>query len=258
MGAIPASVNLKLERSLEHLDALLAEAQAWTRAARDRIHVRFNDDRSQHVFTVAGEVTPPLRLSALAGDCVHNLRSALDHLVFALAHSGGRQLEGRIERRLEFPIFGPHSMSAGDRDRKIGPLERGAREIILAVQPYRRGGDYASDPLWLLHELDNIDKHRLLHLTAFSHTETLVGLPLASGYGRALHYMQGPLIEDRPFAYYDARPGDREGEVHMEMGFAFDIAFSQGPAMGESVVETIKVIGDHVDDTVIAPLLEFV
>jgi hypothetical protein len=48
-------------------------------------------------------------------------------------------------------------------DRWLRPVSATARAQIKALQPYqRRPSDPTTDLLWLLSELDNVDKHRLL------------------------------------------------------------------------------------------------
>jgi hypothetical protein len=112
---------------------------------------------------------PPLRLSAIVGDCLYTLRSSLDHLAWQLASLNGPPPSGT-----EFPIFTDcgayHRLSRGKpargsglyKTRGIAPAEQA---LIEQSQPYNRPSDPEADPLWILHSLCNIDKHRVLHLT---------------------------------------------------------------------------------------------
>jgi hypothetical protein len=63
-----------------------------------------------------------------------------------------------------FPIVvdgTPHNLKAIER--RIEHLSPADQAAIKALQPYeRRKADPSSDLLWLLSELDNIDKHRVL------------------------------------------------------------------------------------------------
>jgi hypothetical protein len=95
------------------------------------------------------------------------MRSGLDHLAYALAAAHTVPLPADFAEESEFPIF-------GDRDRqgrlgtgvsrfantgrggglhKIRGVDPRAQAIIEGSQPHQRGQDFASDPLWKLHEL---------------------------------------------------------------------------------------------------------
>jgi len=55
-------------------------------------------------------------------------------------------------------------MRPDEQSRKVGGIAPVARTIVEGLQPYRRGQNFASHPLWVLHELSRIDKHRLPHV----------------------------------------------------------------------------------------------
>lgn len=105
---------------------------------------------------------PPLRLSAIVGDCLYTLRSSLDQLAWQLASLNGPPPSGT-----EFPIFTDcgayHRLSRGKpargsglyKTRGIAPAEQA---LIEQSQPYNRPSDPEADPLWILHSLCNIDK----------------------------------------------------------------------------------------------------
>jgi hypothetical protein len=110
------------------------------------------------------------------GDAIHNLRSALDHLVWQLVLLNGKTPSGANQ----FPICdtGATYWSAGWKD---GKKTRSTREwrlegvsdaqkaLIDEMQPYRtRVPPGAVHALSALRDLSNYDKHRLIHLTAFA------------------------------------------------------------------------------------------
>jgi hypothetical protein len=66
--------------------------------------------------------------------------------------------------RSGFPIF--HD-SKGYEARKQTMIKgiAGSAARIDALQPFHRGATFQADPLWMLQELNNIDKHRLLLVT---------------------------------------------------------------------------------------------
>ena len=82
-----------------------------------------------------------------------NLRSSLDHLVYALALRQRGRLSDEEATETAFPIFntcaGFNARGKG-RIRHVGP---GAQAIIDGLQPYHAGHDATSQALWLLEKL---------------------------------------------------------------------------------------------------------
>ncbi|MCH8066744.1 MAG: hypothetical protein IIC90_13115, partial [Chloroflexi bacterium] len=106
----------------------------------------------------------------LIGDVIHNLRSALDHIVYAISFSRNPD-EFRDDRTTEFPICDkPSSFASEYRQKQIRGLPLSARAIIEALQPYS-GKKVSHEPLWTLREMSNVDKHRSIHVAADSTAE---------------------------------------------------------------------------------------
>jgi len=106
----------------------------------------------------------PVRFSVLAGEIVHHLRSCLDHIVWHFAPSAARQ--GPDGRRLEFPIFREKPIKKEEvkaYERKIkGITNSRVLDLIEKFQPYNRMPDPGNDALFIVYDLDRIDKHREL------------------------------------------------------------------------------------------------
>jgi hypothetical protein len=123
-------------------------------------------NKSRYAFWVEGPPISP-QLSILAGEILHHLRSALDHVVWAIA----KHPVSGPNTRLQFPVMDTPKKyrDAWKTDTLKGVPEK-YRDVIESVQPYK------SDPiensvLAVIHKLDIIDKHRLLLLavTAMRH-----------------------------------------------------------------------------------------
>jgi len=113
----------------------------------------------------------------IAGDCLFDARAALDYLVFQL-HL--RRFKGRvppgIEGRTAFPILTvppPQRARRGKRTsdtrtwQEIRCLNFRQRRASQVLQPYNGRNDkffYVRDQLATLARLNNIDKHRHLHV----------------------------------------------------------------------------------------------
>jgi hypothetical protein len=110
----------------------------------------------------------PSSLSLLAGDVVHNLRSALDHLIYQLVIAN----RGKPNTRTAFPMWPTRAVYMDQRPGPAKGISQKASDILDGLKPYRRG----NPSLWRLHRLDIIDKHRLLLAVAEAHRNTIIDL----------------------------------------------------------------------------------
>jgi hypothetical protein len=104
----------------------------------------------------------PAQLPLILGDCLQNLRSSLDYLVWELVVAA----KGQPNEKNAFPICedaGRFKESLG-RGRLRG-LSTDAIEEVEMFQPYFDGRDFREHPYWLLDKLCNINKHRRILLT---------------------------------------------------------------------------------------------
>ncbi len=112
------------------------------------------------VYAVHRKPIPP-DVPLIAGDVIHSLRSSLDHLAWALARD--RAKPGQVF----FPIF-KDELGRNSWDERHKILERVfAPDVLTALsdlQPYRTKYTKLADqdPLWILDQLWNHDKHRAL------------------------------------------------------------------------------------------------
>lgn len=148
----------KIERAKEHFETLDREIGEFQK--NNLCRVRHYEDTENALYVVRIDIPiVPLRFGVLAGDGIHNLRSALDHLAWQLALT-------RVAKPFdytEFPIVSKDT--AKDRAHfKLVTQSMPDRACvrIKALQPYRRGAAFKDDPLWQLNKLWNIDKHRVI------------------------------------------------------------------------------------------------
>lgn len=104
----------------------------------------------------------------LVGDVVYNARSALDHAVWQLVGLNGTT----PDRNTQFPT----AISAAKfRIAAITGVHRYVQEAVREVEPWEHG---AGHWLWVLTQLDNVDKHRLLlDINSSSNSKVLVQDP---------------------------------------------------------------------------------
>lgn len=154
-------IRIKIERANKHIAEL--EDFILSSGVLEGKSIRRNTDaeaRNPSLHIGAFHIYDP-RIPAFIGDAVHNLRSALDHLAFHLVMVGIDKGESRTKpwEMIQFPIT--HCADSYKSERtagKVQGMERKAIEAIDALKPYKDG----YDALWLLHKLDNADKHSFI------------------------------------------------------------------------------------------------
>lgn len=109
---------------------------------------------------------PPLRLSVLLGDLLHNLRSSLDHIAWQLVLANG----GTPGRGTSFPIL----LTKKATLKIAGRISKQAAAVVEDLQPYNnKSGVPEIDPLHILGTLNNIDKHREINIAVLNVTDML-------------------------------------------------------------------------------------
>jgi hypothetical protein len=115
--------------------------------------------RYRHVVRIERPL-PSGDLSVILGDCVHNYRCVLDHLIWDLSvrHSRGQPVR---PTSIGFPISGDATKYTRQGLHAVAPA---VAAEVERLQPYHSGQNTRSHPLWMLRELSNIDKHRSIHI----------------------------------------------------------------------------------------------
>jgi hypothetical protein len=163
-----ASWDRKLERTEEHLRALAKAIETFIATDPYAVTVKKEADGAEHVYCFSKFTDPPDSIGILAGDAVHNLRSALDHIVFASAQQGARAAGTTMSRSQERSIQFPITSSTEQFEDQIGRhrlryVEPEIKTFIERLQPYWLSPGQP-DRSWIaiINELDVIDKHRTI------------------------------------------------------------------------------------------------
>lgn len=165
MAANLDGVSVKLRRAKDLVNELrsLIEPLALE-ATRSIVGAPSPTDPSAVIYRATRVPSIDPIAAAIAGDIVHNLRSALDHLAWQLVLLDG----GQPGEETSFPLHESATNKRGNP--RVLTIEPGIRDAAImsaveAMQPYteaRYGHDPLSDGLGIIRRLDNIDKHRLL------------------------------------------------------------------------------------------------
>jgi hypothetical protein len=198
-----ASAFDKLDGAKEQVRFL--ESVSKKGAVTDLLKTRTDRDRQGRVRVRVEEIgdVPPEWLIRI-GECIYDIRSALDHLAYALNVVGSGAPSPPNWESSQFPLYtsrrGFRRMCQRALKRPenspIGYLPRGARTAIERLQPYHRRHD---DDAWRLGELvalSNIDKHRRVPITTVTNSTM-----------RWSHRVQGHAVTDAKVPYRRLKPG---------------------------------------------------
>lgn len=148
------SAQSKINRARKHI----AEIGHLLREKRPFAYILETNVRTGERTTFAKKNVPVIaEIAGIAGDTVHNLRSALDHayweIVSPVATSDGDR------KAIQFPFS---ETAARLKETIQTRLAHKVSDIffhaILSLKPHGEVG--GNESLWLIHKLDTIDKHR--------------------------------------------------------------------------------------------------
>ena len=249
---MPPSVRAKLDWAKKHLDTFKVLTSGFVKDQAyviDR-EIQSNGSRDVYRYRDLGWMQPP-ELPLVVGDCIQNIRSSLDHLVFhfvAQAHDVTKFRKGQF-RQSAFLItsLSTHFDNARERHKVIPD------DVWTTMRGFQRynGGDTE-----LLHILDNlavIDKHRRLNVVAaaVSKINLLPWFQQTTGTG-SINWHTGPL-EDGAEVCSITNP-----DLEVDFREHFDIALSVHdifPPVPAAVVPLLEAILGYTETRVVPAFL---
>ncbi len=221
----------KLDRAREHLERFRVESTEWVGAPSGDPPFGLIAEPPVYRIIYTGKPFPSERFGVLIGDVVQNLRQSLDHLAYELAEGHTPQLTDAQRANSEFPVFGERPPTTDEIQRRIGGCCSCAKVAIAELQPHRLGyPGYVTSPLWKLHELGRIDKHRVLLPTVLKNTEGNIAGPKDYVWSFSSYPQLEAGSEVARITVLD--PGERPPS---RIDFQVDVVFGDGPAARESV-----------------------
>ncbi|MBI1954902.1 MAG: hypothetical protein HYS38_00750 [Acidobacteria bacterium] len=178
----------------------------------------------------------PIRFSVLAGEIIHQMRSALDHLAWQLSNKTYRE---KCPAAIEFPIFKKDPTKENktkEYTRKVQGISPPAQAIIESLQPYK-GNAPGNHLLQIIHEMDITEKHReLIFITGtFRHIQ----YPGWQFPGNRGSVFQG----DAKFPYFGITKFDPKVDVRGQI--AAQVAFAEfGVLKYQPIIPSLKQLLD--------------
>ena len=160
---------LKVKRAQKHMVDIYHLARAYSEThPYEFIRVRLPNRHRKARYTVRITEQPDPMLAVMVGDFVHNLRSALDHIVAANVPRKERKSAYFPVSREDLWAIDDHGnfvvkddKRRDDFERAIRGLKPRARAAVVIAQPYR-GTLVDQELLGIISRLENADKHREL------------------------------------------------------------------------------------------------
>ena len=165
----------RIERANRFLHEIIHEVEVYARSEANNIVID-HDDVGNHYNVVLPAPSPlPAVLSLAVSDCIHNLRAALDYVVFELSREDSGDPD---PKRTQFPIctesgFKELRLARSRKKGFLRYLSDAHVEAIEAYQPYK-GVNWTQT----LIDISNPDKQRELTVMRGRHR-----LEIASGRG---------------------------------------------------------------------------
>jgi diadenosine tetraphosphatase ApaH/serine/threonine PP2A family protein phosphatase len=229
-----ASCWLKMSRAEEHFCTIKSDLIAWKKSEPYTVKRRSDTTGGRHSLVVEIKGSPPIdRWSVVSGDCIHNLRAALDNLVYAVAIQESGVNPPRCSKDLQFPIAADAAAFASQKWR-IRSLSGRAQARIEQAQPYNRPHSELPPLLRLLADFDNVDKHRLLNVVIANVSGGKFSFTLADEppifVPPQVEFLDGPVGNGAEFAWFTINPPKQNTKYNYEANFVVSIIHPAGPS----------------------------
>jgi hypothetical protein len=255
-AATIAGCRAKVDRAETAVEELASEWTAWLATDPYPSRVDVDHDMGEHRLYLDFSTPLPLSFPVRIGEIAHDLRSALDHLVWREAVEILRREPTDDEaRKIAFPIW--RTRVAFKKSKIQGYVSPDAWTIIESHQPYDRGKPKRSKALGLLHWINRIDKHRLLHggtvhigyfntlsLVDFDSDARLIEAPV---WGNVLGL---PLKRETKIAWLRFDPEGPDPNVRVKRTPSVNVSYGNAPGyLGRvEISETVRQVRRVVDD----------
>lgn len=226
-----SSIRLKIERAKEHITYLKTAIGEFRE--RNPYRAVFNGDTHKGfgTFIVSVDEEIPPMWGVVVGEVLHLLRTSLDNAWWVMG--------GRGKRRDRFPFLeNPEGFEARFQGKQKGAV-KAAVDILREIESYKAG-----NPLWVLAQLDNLNKHEAPILCSSRIGEFTVAVP-----GGGAHV--APFLESLEEGTAFFLPVVAGHEMDVEHQIPFEITFADMEfAKGGAVIPTLENFASVTDSIV--------
>jgi hypothetical protein len=238
-------LTLRLDRAEEHLKTFDTDLRRFLKKRPyEFLPPEHHPEIKQVWYHVKVKGQPPTECSVPVGDALHNMRAALDNLVYALAVKESGEEVPPFHDKIAFPIHDDPKFWKPN-GQKIGAIPSRAKTIIESLQPYHRRKTPHQHPLWVLQKLNNIDKHRFLHVVGMVVSNADIDFS-KSVAGIRFWLTDQPLKRDAVIAKIDysraktnVPGGSPKQSVDMDLRFGVSVCFDEP---GVNAIDSAQVI----------------
>jgi hypothetical protein len=182
------SWRVKLRQAEAHVEQFAFAGAKYLETSEAGFDYITNDQAGTIDVVLRAKFDPPMVLGAIVGDVLHNLRSALDAIAWETCVRAGAVLTEKQERDIYFPITCEPERWPAASKRLVG-VPAAQVQAFEYLQPWyfdeqgRQLGvdipkEFAkSEPLWRLHEMAKVDRHRTSHPLLARAGDTWLGTP---------------------------------------------------------------------------------
>jgi hypothetical protein len=207
------SARLKIDRAYHHLETLEGKVRIFFERDPYPIRYEFNVDRTEcRLYISIAKALPEQAWGLIIGDCVHNARSALDHLVWELSEVSTGPDPSDTDS--QFPIYDRANLFYQHAGRRIRRLPVEFQTLVEQLQPYHSQSPQGH-PLWLCHDLNNIDKHKIIPVIVAAVQQPHVSVSAGRLPVTEVKFTTGPFIHNAEVGFIRfATPADPDVQVY--------------------------------------------
>jgi hypothetical protein len=246
------SVDAKMIRAHEHIETLGRETMEYLSSIDMTLHVMTAPHLSNPwIVFHATDYIPPMRLTAVLGDAVHNMRAALDNLVCGLAKTKDRSCNCQDTA---FPYRQNEADWNANAQFDLDGVPKPAKKIIKSLQPWLN----PTSPLLLLNKLSNVDKHRHCNLALAYSRDTKFWIHCSDGRILEVAATKPLYLGDVQTFILPIESALVVPSARIQSSATLVLTFQEeGPWADTPIMQVVQDCFDHIEREVIAPLTPF-
>lgn len=259
--------RLRLDWADRHFDKLKAVIDDFGKREAGKYSIECDLETREHVYRAVIDDAPPADIAFLVSDVIHNLRAALDNLLWAIIERPG----ATPPNDLQFPMcvgedeFGGKDSRWPKRLRRVPDAVFYALDMLQPYQPrYSVGTGKFLDPapnespLAFLNVLSNRDKHRAPHIAAFALYSRLILIRQPDeGAAELVRFNTNPLNDGDEIMRLRVTPTDATTDIQPSLAFNIGFDARSGMTGGTPVMETLIDIRQFIREVAFPALLPF-